>query len=195
MPNPLLQRVMRDEMPESLRGIWDLGMQRTGEATIIEVFASHPAMLAWYFESFYQRIFYNADPAMLVDVRTKELLRIKLSKQHGCSFCNRFNAVDCLAAGITEAQIEHVLAPTAEFFSEQDLAVLELADQMMLQNMQGELDADLYRRLHAWYSDAQLVEMGFVCAVLTGMAKFIFAYDLVTREQNCPVRPASANAA
>ena len=31
-----------------------------------------------------------------------------------------------------------------------------------------------------------------ICAVLTGMAKPIFAFDMVTREQQCPipVRPA-----
>jgi alkylhydroperoxidase family enzyme len=190
MPDPHLHRVPRDLMPEELRGVYDLGVQRTGEATIIEVFANHPAMLEWYFDDFYKGVFYNQHPGMTVDVRTKELLRLKLSKQHGCRFCNRFNAVDCLAAGITQSQIDHMHDPTPEHFSEQDLAVIELAEQMQLQNMSGALSGPLYRKLRRWYDDRQLVEMGFVCAVLTGMAKFIFTYDLVPREEACPIRPA-----
>ncbi|MCC7411171.1 MAG: carboxymuconolactone decarboxylase family protein [Gammaproteobacteria bacterium] len=189
MPEPHLNRIPRDELPGPLQALWDLGMQRTGEATIIEVFANHPAMLEWYFEGFYQQIFYNANPAMTVDVRTKELLRLKLSKQHGCYFCNNFNTVDALEAGITQAQIDNLLEPGPEHFNERDLAVIELAAQMMLQNTEGGLNRDLYARLRRYYDDRQLVEMGFVCAVLTGMAKFIFAFDLVTREPICPVRP------
>ncbi len=189
-PNPHLARVPRDAMPADLQAIHDLGVQRTGEATIVEVFANHPPLLDWYFNDFYKGIFYNERPGMTVDVRTKELLRLKLSRQHGCRFCNRFNAVDALAAGVTQAQIDHLLSPTREHYSEQDLAVIELAEQMQLQNVHGEVTRELHQRLRRWYTDQQLVEMGFICAVLTGMAKFIFTYDLVPREEICPVTPA-----
>jgi hypothetical protein len=30
-----------------------------------------------------------------------------------------------------------------------------------------------------------------VAGMLTGMAKFIFVYDLVEKEANCPIRPAA----
>jgi AhpD family alkylhydroperoxidase len=191
-PATPLARVTRPHLDPDLQSLWDISKQRTGEAVIIEALANHPPMLRWYFEDFYGRIFYNKDNAMLVDVRTKELLRLKLSKQHGCLFCNRSNSVDALAVGITQAQIDNMLAPTSAHFSDQDLAVIELAEQMMLQNMNGQLSPALHARLRQYYSDAQLVEMGFVAAVLTGMAKFIFTYDLVSREEICPVRPAIA---
>jgi alkylhydroperoxidase family enzyme len=192
MPEPLLNRVARADMPENLRALWDMGMERTGEADIIEVFANHPAMLDWYFNGFYKQIFYNENPAMKVDVRTKEILRLKLSKQHGCQFCNRANAVDAVAAGISQAQIENMRNATAEHFDEKDLALIELADNFTLQNMNGNLSRDLYDRLRRWYDDAELVEIGFICAVLTGMAKFIFMYDLVTKEEVCPIGPVAA---
>ena len=189
MPDPVLSRVPRDAMQPAHREVWDLGMQRTGEATIVEVMANHPELLSWYFDGFYAKLFYNADPSMTVDVRTKELLRYKLSKQHGCFFCNRFNAVDALQAGLTQAQLDGILAPTPGLFDAKDLAVIDLAEQMMLQNMDGQLTPELHSRLRQHYTDKQIMEMGMICAVLTGMAKLIFTFDMVTREEQCPVRP------
>jgi alkylhydroperoxidase family enzyme len=171
MPEAPLSRVPRARLPPDLQAAWDLADARVGDPTAIEAWAHHVPMLDWYFNGFYKRLFCNNDPRMLVDVRTKELLRIKLSTQHGCHFCNRWNSVDCLAAGITQQQIDHVLTPTVKHFNEKDLAVIELADQTMLQNMHGQLTPDLHRRLCKHYSHAQIVEMGFVAAVLTGMAK------------------------
>ena len=94
MPETLLQRVPPEQLPAELRPVWDLATARSDDATAIEAWGTHPAMLDWYFNGFYQNVFYNADARMLVDVRSKELLRIKLSKQHGCVFCNRLAGTD-----------------------------------------------------------------------------------------------------
>jgi alkylhydroperoxidase family enzyme len=192
MPDPVLTRVPRERMSAAHREVWDLGMQRTGEATIVEVMANHPELLSWYFDGFYAQLFYNADPSMKVDVRTKELLRYRLSKQHGCFFCNRFNAVDAQQAGLTQQQLDRVLDPGPDVFDDRDLAVLALAEQMTLQNMDGQLTPELHARLRRHYDDKQIMEMGMICAVLTGMAKLIFTFDMVTREEQCPVRPPAA---
>jgi alkylhydroperoxidase family enzyme len=95
--------------------------------------------------------------------------------------------VDAKAAGLTQEQIDAIPTASAKHFDDKDLAVIALAEQMMLQNMNGELTKDLYDRLRRHYDDAQIVEMGFVAAVLTGMAKLVFVYDLVTKEETCPV--------
>ncbi len=192
MPNPLLNRVPRDDMDEDTQAVWDLGMERSGEAAVVEVFANSPAMMQWYFDGFYKNVFYNDNPDMKLDVRTKELLRLKLSKQHGCYFCNKWNTIDGLNAGLTQEQIDNIPTASPEHFDEKDLAVIELAEQMMLQNMHGEYAPDLHARLKKYYSDEELVEMGFVAAVLTGMAKYLFVFDLVTKEDVCPVVPQAA---
>jgi alkylhydroperoxidase family enzyme len=89
MPTTPMNRVPPERLTAELRPIWDLAMARVGDATAIEVWANSLPMLDWYFKAFYETVFYNGDPRMTLDVRTKELLRIKLSKQHGCRFCNR----------------------------------------------------------------------------------------------------------
>ena len=189
MPNPAIAPIVRDALPVDLQPLHDLGVERTGDATIIGVMAHQPAILRWYFGEFYDGLFYNKHPDMTVDVRSKELLRLKLSKQHGCQFCNRFNTVEALAAGITQAQVDAIFEPEAALWDDRDRAVIALGDEMMLQNMAGHLSPALHARLRAHYSDAQIVELGFVAAVLTGVAKWIFTFDMVNREEICPITP------
>jgi AhpD family alkylhydroperoxidase len=187
MPDPIIPRVPRDQLPDDLAKMHDTGLERTGDATIIQVMAQQPDLLRWYFGEFYGGLFYNNHPGARVDVRTKELLRLKLSKQHGCQFCNRSNTVDALNAGITPEQIDAIYEPESPVWDEKDRAVIALAEEMMLQNMSGHLSEGLYKRLHTYYDDGQIVEIGFIAAVLTGVAKWIFTFDMVNREEICPI--------
>jgi AhpD family alkylhydroperoxidase len=189
MPDPTVPPIPRDQLPDDLKPLYDMGLERTGDATIIQVMAQQPDILRWYFGEFYDGLFYNKHPGARVDVRTKELLRLKLSKQHGCQFCNRFNTVEALAAGITQEQVDVIFDPDSPLWDEKDRAVIALAEEMMLQNMEGQLSSGLYARLRRHYDDGQIIEIGFIAAVLTGVAKWIFTFDMVNREEICPIRP------
>ena len=78
----LLKQVPRGELPAELVDLYDHSLEEAGEAEFVEVGAHAPELLDWYFNSFYKRVFYEGR----VDVRTKEMLRLKLSKTHGCFF-------------------------------------------------------------------------------------------------------------
>jgi AhpD family alkylhydroperoxidase len=187
MADPAIPPLPREQLPDDLKPLFDTGVERTGDATIIAVMSHQPDVLRWYFGEFYDGLFYNNHPGTRVDVRTKELLRLKLSKQHGCQFCNRFNTVEALKSGITEEQVARIFEPEAACWDEKDRAVVALAEEMMLQNMSGHLSPELYARLRAHYDDGQIVEIGFIAAVLTGVAKWIFTFDMVNREETCPI--------
>jgi hypothetical protein len=66
---------------------------------------------------------------------------------------------------------------------------------MSLLQPAGVLDAELYGRLRRHFDDGQLFELGMTMAVLTGMAKFLFVYDLVEREGSCAFGPGAADGA
>ena len=189
MPEPHIQLVPREAVPADLLPVYDTSLERTGFPTIVGAFANAPEVTRWYFDRFYKDLFYNGAPGMRVDIRSKELLRLKLSKQHGCVFCNKSNTVDCLASGITLEAIDAIFEPQSPLWSDKDRAVMALADEMMLQNMHGQLTAELYAELRRHFDDGQLIELGFIAAVLTGVAKWIFTYDLVDREESCPIQP------
>ena len=75
-----ISRIPFDKLPEELRPTWEDSMDRAGEAEFIEVGAHAPELISWYFEEFYAHVFYGGRVA----VRFKELLRLRLSKAHGC---------------------------------------------------------------------------------------------------------------
>jgi hypothetical protein len=78
-----------EDMPEDLQRYYSASMDQVGEAERIEVFANHPALYRWYINCFYDKLFDNNDGTMVLDQRTKQLIRLKLSLSHGCFVCNR----------------------------------------------------------------------------------------------------------
>lgn len=187
MPNPFLARVPRAQMTERLQREHDASVALRDDATLIEVGANAPELLEWYRDSFYAKLFYGGR----VDVRTKELMRYRLSMTHGCAYCNRGNSKAALKAGVTETQLSNIMNENDPVFDARDRAVLRLTDQIAMTNMHGTLDAAMHQALREHFDDAQIFELGMVAGILTGMAKFIFVYDLVDKEANCPIRPAA----
>lgn len=175
-------RLSRDEMPEHMQEIWDKSMQRRGEAHFIESSAHTPDIFNWYMQRFYQELFY----AGKVDKQFKELGRLRLSLEHGCKTCNQGNRIDALEAGITETQIEQLQTATKEYFSAAELAVIQLAEEIALTNNSGNLSAALYSSLKEHFDDGQIFELGMVFGLLAGMAKFMFVFDIVVKEDYCP---------
>lgn len=185
MPDTPLKRMAPHDMPESLRGSWQQSKALRGDATFIEVMANEPRLFEWYRDQFYGQIF----GAGRVPGRLKELARYRLSTQHGCYYCNQGNRRDALAAGLNNDDLAAIEQGDLEHFSGVDRAVLMLANQMLLTCHDGALKGPVYDALSKHLDDGQIVELGMVLAVLTGMARFLFVYDLVEKEANCPFHP------
>jgi AhpD family alkylhydroperoxidase len=183
-PSPLLPRVPVDMLNDAMRASRERALALRGDATFIEVAANAPHMFDWY-ARFYAEVFYGGR----VPVRIKELVRLRLSTLHGCAFCNKGNRVDAARAGFTEDQLRAIDTPEAPVWSEEERAILEVAARMSLQQPGAVLDADLYARLRRFLDDGQIFELGMTMAVLTGMAKFLFTFDLVEREDYCEFGP------
>ena len=71
-------------------------------------------------------------------------------------------------------------------FSEREKSALMLADQMVLINEKGSISSDLYSKLNAHFNDGEIYELGMIMAILVGVAKFTFVFDLVEKEDYCP---------
>lgn len=183
MPNPFLRRIPPAEMSPELAADHAREQALRDDATFLEVGANAPELMHWYKQSFYREVFYGGR----VDARTKELLRYRLSMTHGCAFCNKGNSKAALRAGVTERQLVRIMDETDPVFDASDRAVLKLASRMAMTDLHGALDRTLYDALAAHFDDGQIFELGMVAGILTGMAKFIFAFDLVEREAHCPI--------
>lgn len=188
MTETLMNRVPPEALTDALKSAREGALSLTGDATIIEVFANSPRTCEFFFENFYQSMFFKGDVAL----RYKELMRLRLSKTHGCWFCNRNNEAGARAAGFTEAQIQAIGGEAEAEFTGAERAVLALADELALTNMTGRLTPALYADLKRHFSDGEIVELSMVGAVLGGLNKMAFVLDLVRREDYCPFTPAQA---
>ncbi|MFA6114680.1 MAG: carboxymuconolactone decarboxylase family protein [Sphingomonas sp.] len=185
MPNSLLSRIPVDQLPEDLRRLHESSIAVAGDGDRLEIFGNHPALYRWYQGNFYGSIFQNGQGDMVVETKWKELIRLKLSLTNGCFVCNAHNVPAALAAGYSQAQIDAMGDAESPLFSAQEQAVLALGEVFAITNGDGALTPELYARLSAFFSDAQILELGFVATILSGWTKLIFAYDMVTRE--CPI--------
>ena len=185
MPNTLLSRVPADQLPEDLKLLRDSSIEVAGDGDRLEVFGNHPALYRWYQSNFYGSIFDNGNGDMVVETKWKELIRLKLSLTNGCFVCNAHNVPAALASGYSQEQIDAMGDANSPLFSPQEQAVLALGEVFAIENSAGSLTPELYGRLSAYFSDAEILELGFVATILSGWTKMIFAYDMVTRE--CPI--------
>ena len=184
-PEPHLKRVARDDLPAHMQKSWDGSMKLHEDATFVETFGNAPHMYDWYMDDFYKKVFYSGR----IERSLIELVRLRLANIHGCAHCNRGDKVAAREAGVSESQIEGLDDYETGPFSEKEKAAIALADIMVLTNPMGTLTKDMHERCSQHFTDGEMIEMGVIMAVLCGMAKFIFAFDLVEKEDYCPFIP------
>ena len=182
MPNTPIARVPRDKLPPHMQKSWDGAKELHGDTTFVEAFGNAPHIYDWYINDYYGKVYHSGN----IDKRVMELVRLRLANVHGCAFCNRGDRIAALEAGVPLEQIEQLEDYENGPFTEKEKSALALADVMVLTNPKGMLTQKIYDRARAHFTDGQLMELGVNMAVLCGMAKFLFAYDLVEKEDYCP---------
>lgn len=182
MADTVLTRIPREQLDPDWRPAWDKLRELTGSATFVEVFAQAPQVLDFVMNAFYMRMFFGGQVAQ----RYKQLARLKLSLVHGCHTCNLQNIPGALEAGFTQAQVDALVAGDPTPFTPAERAVIDYAVQVSLTNMEGEMSAELFARLRAHFSEAEILELGTVMAVVAGMAKLSFVLNVVEKEPYCP---------
>lgn len=181
-PSTPFGRVPRQDMCPRHQVSWDRSMDLHSDTTFVEVLCNSPEAYDWYNDRFYGELFYSGR----LERKLVELVRLFLAGEHGCASCNRSDWSAALEAGYTEEQLAGLAAYEEAPLEEREKALLALAEVMALTNAPAMVEPQLYARLRRYFSDAELVEFGLIMAILTGMAKFILAYDLLERLKSCP---------
>lgn len=181
MTDTLLTRIPRDKLEPRWQPAWDKLTELTGAATFVEVFAQAPEMLDFVMNKFYMPLFFGGKVAQ----RYKQLARLKLSLLHGCRTCNKQNVPGALEAGFTQTQIDALIAGDEAPFTAAERAVIDYASQVAMTNKEGDMSPKLFAALRAHFSEADILELGTVMAIVTGMAKLSFVLNIVEKEGYC----------
>lgn len=183
LPNTPFSRLSREELPSGMQKSWEDALALHGDTTFIEVFGHAPEAYDWYLQEFYRKFFYSGR----IEKRLVELVRLRLANVHGCAFCNRADTISALDAGLSRAQIDAIDSFESGPFTEREKGALALADVMALTNVRGHVTPALHARLVKHFKEGELVELGVIMAMLCGMAKMIFAFDLVEKSSTCSI--------
>ena len=102
----------------------------------------------------------------------KELCRLYISKSVQCDYCGGQRSVLATENGTTEAQVDEILNfESSDRFDARERAALEWA---MAIAWDPTLAADdLWDRLHAHFTEPQLVELGHFIALTLGQQRFL----------------------
>lgn len=113
-------------------------------------------------------------------VELKELVRFQIAGYYGCDHCRGFIVPLAAERGVTYEKLAYVLTP------DDPAAPLDARERAMLRftlamaTGKGELtDAD-FASVRAYFDETQLVELGFLAALLIGYGRFtITGFHLV----------------
>lgn len=178
---PVFPLLERSQLSPELQELYDRSLERRGEARFIGAIAHNPELLEWYLNQFYGNLFYGS-PHLTPYL---ELGRLRLSDKHGCRSCNMGNRLDAHDHGLSGDKIANIADARHAAFDSADRAVIELADLLSLENRNAKLEEALYTKLGAHFSQSDIVTLSMVFSMLSGIARFLFAFDFVEREEYC----------
>jgi AhpD family alkylhydroperoxidase len=125
----------------------------------------------------------------LLPHKLKEMCRIKISVAHQCGYCSTVRSNVAKADGLTEDMISDLFTyQTSKRFTPREKAALRYADLFK----QGEhaIDKDeVYRELSEHFTDAEIIELGLLCAQTDGVGKLVKSLNVLSWEEACELNP------
>lgn len=127
------------------------------------------------FSRTWEAAFYEGE----VDHGIKELCRVYVSKVGACEYCGTQRSQQSVA--LSERDYDELLDFRGSGrYDERQKAALEWTDAI-LWDPNGTTD-DLWERLHRYFSEPQLVELGYFIALTMGQQRWLATLDLVHGE-------------
>ena len=108
----------------------------------------------------------------LLGGRILELLRIRSAQLGECEPCSQSRKHD----SITDEDVACLLAPGHGALTPQEQMAVEFLD--LLSADHHAMDDEFYKRLGEHFTAAQIIELGFTCAGVMGVHRFIHTLDV-----------------
>ena len=128
---------------------------------------AHSPEAFWAFADSWQAQFHGG----VVEHAIKDLCRVYISRTVKCEFCGNQRSEKAASAGLEEQQYDQLLNfETSDLYDDRQKAALAYAESIAW----GSQDLDgLWARLHAQFSEQELVELGCCIALTFGQQSWI----------------------
>jgi alkylhydroperoxidase family enzyme len=158
----LPMELMDDRMQQEMQRCAREGTPRPESSAV----RAHAPNAFWAFADSWQALFHSGS----CDHAIKELCRVYISRTVKCEFCGNQRSTKATAAGLREQQYDELLNfESSDSFDDRQKAALAYAEAIAWR-----LDPDgLWDRLHAHFSEQELVELGCCIALTFGQQSWI----------------------
>ncbi|MHB8380359.1 MAG: carboxymuconolactone decarboxylase family protein [Acidimicrobiales bacterium] len=133
---------------------------------------AHSQAAFWTFDQAWDRLFRNG----VVDHSIKELCRVFVSRSVKCEYCGNQRSEAAHSAGVSEGKLDELLNfETSGSYSERERAALSYAEAI---TWRLDPDESFWERLHAHYSEEELVELACFISLTMGQQSWIRLLDI-----------------
>jgi alkylhydroperoxidase family enzyme len=170
---PIIEPIPVDQLSPEARAIIEGGVEEGLYATPVplQIFAYRTALL----ESMHAKRLARGHGGLLGG-RILELLRIRSAQLGECQPCMQSRKHD----SITDADVACLVGDNRVDLDPQERMAIRFLD--LLSADHHAIDADFYRDLADVFTTAQIVELGFSCAEMMGVHRFIHTLDIFGTE-------------
>lgn len=172
-----------ENAPDELQHFYDAVTGLVGRVPNAYRTMAHAPYLAMLFLPF-QAANQREWPGVRMSGKIKEMVIIKTSHINGCEYCYAHNTALGEAAGISHDQVIAMSSDdylTSDLFDERERAAIEWAEHMT-KNTAASRD-DVYDRVKAQFSDAEVVELTLICAMFNMINRFNDSLKLTIENQ------------
>ena len=172
MTEPRISYVPFEEMDEQMQAEMRRAAREGTPRPESNAVRAHVPAAFWAFAKPWEEMFRNG----VCDHSIKELCRVYISRTVKCEFCGNQRSVKGSDEGLVEGQYDELLNfESSDKFDDRQKAALAYAQAIAW----NEPDRDaLWDRLHAHFSEAELVELGCVIALTFGQQSWIRLLDI-----------------
>jgi alkylhydroperoxidase family enzyme len=164
---PRISYVPLEQMDERMKAEMERCAQHGTPRPESSAVRAHSPAAFWAFADSWQAQFHSG----VVDHALKDLCRVYISRTVKCEFCGNQRSEKAAAGGVAERHYDQLLDfESSDLYADRQKAALAYAEAIAWGSQK--LDA-LWDRLHAHFSEPELVELGCFIALTFGQQSWI----------------------
>ena len=109
----------------------------------------------------------------LVSARVKELSRFQIAKLNTCRYCLQSLSTLAVEQGITNEHVAELETRSPQLFTKQEIVAMDLAKGLWDNASEAGANKELMSRVHAEFTDGQIVELVWAIAMYIGLGKMV----------------------
>ncbi len=110
----------------------------------------------------------------------RELARIRIAQLNACDACATFRAPSVVEAGVTDDLYDHAAEwRTWPSFTDRQRLAAEYAERFATDHRN--IDDELFTRLRAAFTDAEILDLTLCCAVFVGLGRTLEVLQITER--------------